>query len=295
MSLCSWSLQTHLQVLWEPCPYIFGCPSEVASAKINFSYSILFHLATSYSSYFGGKKGISRNKTSFFLLMGFLFRSLPCFSLFGLGPQLLELRQPLCMTNCLQWDSRGCFTRTTLTPSKEASTPMPQPSLCRPNHLQRLIVAAATLLTSDIPFTEFINNISMAYYVPSPENSLSTSSSPILMIPPCIPQPNFDRPGSDNSDPAAALNMAFSLDNTNPPPFAQNPEAEFLGDHQASSQPLPSIYAQTPFLPSCHTRFLPITPSHLALLLPPTPLAPNPVPPKSMMSHASGPAAMPSA
>jgi len=38
-------------------------------AKINFSYSILFHLTTSYFSYFGGKKGISRNKTSFFLLM----------------------------------------------------------------------------------------------------------------------------------------------------------------------------------------------------------------------------------
>ena len=37
-----------------------------ASAKINISYSILFNLTTSYSSYFGGKKGISRNKTSFF-------------------------------------------------------------------------------------------------------------------------------------------------------------------------------------------------------------------------------------
>ena len=37
-----------------------------SSAKINISYSILFHLTTSYSSYFGGKKGISRNKTSFF-------------------------------------------------------------------------------------------------------------------------------------------------------------------------------------------------------------------------------------
>ena len=33
------------------------------------SYSILFHLTTSFSSYFEGKKGISRNKTSFFLLM----------------------------------------------------------------------------------------------------------------------------------------------------------------------------------------------------------------------------------
>src|SRR6266850_2765906 len=41
----------------------------MASAKINISYSILFNLTTSYSSYFGGKKRISRNKTSFFLLM----------------------------------------------------------------------------------------------------------------------------------------------------------------------------------------------------------------------------------
>ena len=42
---------------------------KITSAKINISYSILFNLTTSYSSYFGGKKGISRNKTSFFLLM----------------------------------------------------------------------------------------------------------------------------------------------------------------------------------------------------------------------------------
>jgi len=41
----------------------------LTSAKINISYSILFNLTTSYSSYFGGKKGISRNKTSFCLLM----------------------------------------------------------------------------------------------------------------------------------------------------------------------------------------------------------------------------------
>ena len=40
-----------------------------ASAKINISYSILFNITTSYSSYFGGKKGISRDKTSFFSLM----------------------------------------------------------------------------------------------------------------------------------------------------------------------------------------------------------------------------------
>src|SRR6267142_1911064 len=44
------------------------------SAKINISYSILFNLTTSYSSYFGGKKGISRNKTSFFLLMYLIWK-----------------------------------------------------------------------------------------------------------------------------------------------------------------------------------------------------------------------------
>src|SRR6267142_2748016 len=43
------------------------------SAKINISYSILFHLTTSYSSYFEGKKGISSNKTSFFLLMTIIY------------------------------------------------------------------------------------------------------------------------------------------------------------------------------------------------------------------------------
>src|SRR6267142_1556446 len=43
--------------------------NRTTSAKINISYSILFNLTTSYSSYFEGKKGISRNKTSFFLLM----------------------------------------------------------------------------------------------------------------------------------------------------------------------------------------------------------------------------------
>jgi len=38
----------------------------LTSEKINFSYYILLYLITSYSTYFGGKKGISGNKTSFF-------------------------------------------------------------------------------------------------------------------------------------------------------------------------------------------------------------------------------------
>src|SRR6266850_4303503 len=48
---------------------VMAAACTILSAKINISYSILFNLTTSYSSYFGGKKGISRNKTSFFLLM----------------------------------------------------------------------------------------------------------------------------------------------------------------------------------------------------------------------------------
>jgi len=54
---------SHLHISTAPLP------TNPASAKINISYSILFNLTTSYSSYLGGKKGISRNKTSFFLLM----------------------------------------------------------------------------------------------------------------------------------------------------------------------------------------------------------------------------------
>src|SRR6266850_5480600 len=57
------------QGLSRPAKWIKLNDNGTASAKINISYSILFNLTTSYSSYFGGKKGISRNKTSFFLLM----------------------------------------------------------------------------------------------------------------------------------------------------------------------------------------------------------------------------------
>src|SRR6267142_6055145 len=70
---------TSIQVVCTPKPPLCALQScqnhlhspsfHLPSAKINISYSILFNLTTSYSSYFGGKKGISRNKTSFFLLM----------------------------------------------------------------------------------------------------------------------------------------------------------------------------------------------------------------------------------
>src|SRR6267142_5673646 len=56
------------------------CPEhQQKSTFLIPSYSILFHLTTSFSSYFGGKKGISRNKTSFFLLM----RACRCSSVSG--------------------------------------------------------------------------------------------------------------------------------------------------------------------------------------------------------------------
>src|SRR6266850_4187954 len=58
-------LCTRCRLLW----WLAHLGMLLASKKINFSYYILLHLITSYSSYFGGKKGISGNKTSFFLLM----------------------------------------------------------------------------------------------------------------------------------------------------------------------------------------------------------------------------------
>src|SRR6267142_2585593 len=72
-----------------------------SSAKINISYSILFHLTTSYSSYLGGKKGISRNKTSFFLLM--FPRSCPSTSMM-LGNGLKRSR---CSPTRLGWLASG--------------------------------------------------------------------------------------------------------------------------------------------------------------------------------------------
>src|SRR6266850_6834828 len=73
------------------------CPRT--SAKINFSYSILSHLTTSYSSYFEGKKGISRNKTSFFLLMEYN-TSAPC----------LQDGQRTLQQHLLQWPGPGVLT-----------------------------------------------------------------------------------------------------------------------------------------------------------------------------------------
>ena len=48
------------------CKDSMSCRLRNASEKFNFSYYILLHLITSYSSYFGGKKGISGDKTGFF-------------------------------------------------------------------------------------------------------------------------------------------------------------------------------------------------------------------------------------
>src|SRR6266850_3472891 len=71
----------HLQYILRHC--FRSCNTALPSAKINISYSILFNLTTSYSSYFGGKKGISRNKTSFFLLMSSDSSNIIPFSLFS--------------------------------------------------------------------------------------------------------------------------------------------------------------------------------------------------------------------
>jgi len=69
-----------------------------------------------------------------------------------------------------------------------------------------------------VPVSEFVNNITTAFYAQSP-----TISSPICIIlppyhttQPSIPHPNFDAPSLDDSDPAIAFNIAFTLDDTDP-------------------------------------------------------------------------------
>ena len=56
--------------LWlvnQTCGYVYPWVFPIDLIRKNQLF--LLHLITSYSSYFGGKKGISGNKTSFFLLM----------------------------------------------------------------------------------------------------------------------------------------------------------------------------------------------------------------------------------
>src|SRR6266850_1957342 len=50
-------------------PTVCECFLLACFIRKNQLFYILLHLITSYSSYFRGKKGISENKTSFFLLM----------------------------------------------------------------------------------------------------------------------------------------------------------------------------------------------------------------------------------
>src|SRR6267142_1674870 len=50
-------------------PTVCECFLLACFIRKNQLFYILLHLITSYSSYFRGKKGISGNKTSFFLLM----------------------------------------------------------------------------------------------------------------------------------------------------------------------------------------------------------------------------------
>src|SRR6266850_1260853 len=59
-----------------------GFCEDIASAKRNSSYSTYSILFLTYTSYFGGKKGISRNKMIFFFLMWLFDFDLSNFDLF---------------------------------------------------------------------------------------------------------------------------------------------------------------------------------------------------------------------
>src|SRR6267142_1450342 len=103
--------------------------------------------------------------------------------------------------------------------------PSPAPAFSRPNHLQRILAAATTPLTSSVPISEFVANITTAFHTISPEqDALAASAVPVdspsslvrpIPLPgyisnPPLPHLDFNTPRSDKSSPPAALNNAFN-------------------------------------------------------------------------------------
>src|SRR6266850_6962092 len=218
-----------------------------------------------------------------------------------------------------QRDSHGRFTRIVLPPPAEElsqSTPTLHASSSRPSRLQRIIASTVTLLTSSVPMSEFVNNIATAFHYSSPDQEASTlqpaspvdPSSPTRFTPPCcyatkpcLPCPDFNAPGSDESQPNTALDTAFiedSDENHHPPLQALDEEDDndnlyFDDDHPLPEAPPPPQHQKPP--PFTFTlRIPPLPPSHSRLSgpLPPLPSSSQPI---AAMSLTSGPATMPSA
>src|SRR6266850_3686361 len=202
-----------------------------------------------------------------------------------------------------QQDSHGHFTWIILPPPAEElsqSTPTLLASSSRPSRLQRIIASTITPLTSSVPMSEFVNNIATAFHYSSPDQEASTPqpaspvdpSSPARFVPPrCytteprLPRPDFNTPGSDESQPNTALDTAFiedSDENHHPPLQALDEEDDdddlyFDNDHPLPEAPPPPQH-QTPPHSTIRLRFPPPPPPPPPLSRPPPP-PPPPSPP----------------
>src|SRR6266850_2016685 len=177
-----------------------------------------------------------------------------------------------------QRDSHGRFTRIVLPPPAEElsqSTPTLHASSSRPSRLQRIIASTVTPLTSSVPVSELVNNIATAFHYSSPDQEASTPqpaspvdpSSPARFVPPhCyateprLPCPDFNAPGSDESQPNTALDTAFiedSDENHHPPPHSRLSGP--LPPLPSSSQPIAamSLTSGPATMPSARSKTAP--------------------------------------
>jgi len=207
-----------------------------------------------------------------------------------------------------QRDSRGRFVRNiTPPPPEEPSQPTPTPEAgpMRLGFWQSAINAAAAPVITDVPVSEQIVNIDSAiqeYTSPEIATPITVQPAPVSNLPlpirlalppryttePPLPPPDFNAPGSDESDPQAPSSASQPEDNQHTPILDDN---DLSSDDELELQTLPPLQPRprTPSPPSW--RPLPCSHRRLSQPLPPLPLAPQPS--ATMVQH--GVAAMPSA
>src|SRR6266581_3811991 len=157
-----------------------------------------------------------------------------------------------------QRDSQGRFIRDVqqLQPIEEQppQTTPPQATPNRQTLIQRVAAAALTLLTTDVPASEYISNILAALQSSSSDHNTSSMSqpelasildSPTLYVPPPryvtnppLPRPDFEAPGSNDSLPREPTPDPLELSDNLPP---QQPSPDSTNERSSSEdeQPLP--------------------------------------------------------
>ena len=196
-----------------------------------------------------------------------------------------------------QRDPRGRFVRNSQPQENEEDPQTPQTQL-RQNRIQRALTAAHIPLTSDVPESECISNIASALQhslpdsytpaVPQLESTRDSSSSAHHIPPPRyatdtpLPRPDFNAPGSDDSETQVPPDTSQLEDNQ------QTRHSSDLGDNELSSDD--ELLETLPLLQPTPRRLLPRFHSRLSEPLPPLPT--NPPPSTTMATH--GVSAMPS-